>query len=231
MQLLPLSKYYDLIDGAEVLVSENLDGQECPKVLRLKDHSILKLFRLKRYLTSARLIPYAVRFQRHVERLQRADIPTVNIRAVFRIAGLGRTAVHYRPLEGRTLREYCGTHPLDHSQASRLGQFLENLHRRGIYFRSIHFGNMVLTADRRIGLIDVADMRFRRGALGLGLRIRNLRHLFRYEVDIDSLAPVRQVFMDAYCASAALPARQGARWRRHCEAYFQARRLRLEKIL
>lgn len=223
MQLLSLSNYYNLIDGAEVLVSECVNGQEWPKVLRLQDLSFLKLFRLKRYLTSARLIPYAVRFQRHVKRLQLADIPTVDIQAVFKIATIERTAVHYRPLEGQTLREYCDTHDLDRSHAVQLGQFFEFLHRRGIYFRSIHFGNIVLTPNHRIGLIDVADMRFRRGPLKMGLRIRNLRHLFRYDSDLDCLSPARCTFIDAYCAAAGLSPRQEERLRHCYENYFKGR--------
>jgi hypothetical protein len=189
----------------------------------LKDQSVLKLFRLKRYLTSARLVPYAIRFQRHVKRLQAVDIPTVDIHTVFKIAAINRTAVHYSPLEGQTLREHCENHPLDVQLAKALGQFFEFLHHRGIYFRSIHFGNVILTIHRHIGLIDVVDMRFRRGPLNMGLRTRNLRHLFRYDTDIDHLSPVRHVFIDAYCASARLRPSRESHLRRHFEHYFQER--------
>lgn len=223
MKLLPLAKYNDLIDGAEILSSEYVDGRISPKVLRLKDKSILKLFRLKRALSSALLVPYAVRFQRHVKKLQAFDIPTVDIRAVYKIADISRTAVHYIPLEGPTLREHCESLPLDARMAKKLGKFFHFLHLKGVYFRSIHFGNLVIADQQRIGLIDVADMRFRRAPLNLNLRTRNLRHLFRYNTDLDYLAPVRQCFIDAYCASARLHARNENYLRYHFECYFQKR--------
>ena len=223
MQLLSLSNYQDLIDGSEVLTSELVDGRETPKVLRLRDQSILKLFRLKRLFTSARLVPYTNRFQRHVEQLRALDIPTVDINAIYNIVAIKRTAVHYNPLEGLTLREHCERNALTAELAKRLGSFFHFLHAHGVYFRSIHFGNMVLTPQGRIGLIDVADMRFRNKPLTMSLRIRNLRHLFRYDADIDCLAPVRHLFMDAYCTSSRLPRRKGSRLQRQFDAYFPDR--------
>lgn len=221
MKSVPLPRYYDIIEGAEVLSSEYLNGQFSPKVLRLRDQSILKLFRLKRLLTSARLVPYPVRFRRHAHRLLAADVPTVEIQAVFKIADLQRTAVLYSPLEGQTLREHCEHHAIDRQLASQLGTFFQRLHRSGIYFRSIHFGNVVLTDRGRIGLIDIADMRFRRGPLTLGLRMRNLRHLFRYDSDLGCLSPVRHIFIDAYCASANLSSPKERRLRECYATYFK----------
>ena len=222
MRSIPLPEYEALVKDAEILSSEYVDSRFSPKVLRLKDQSIIKLFRLKRLLTSARLVPYPIRFRRHALKLRDADIPTVEILAVFKITALHRTAVHYRPLEGHTLREHCEHQPIKRQLAKQLGQFFQLLHQKGIYFRSIHFGNLVLTSDQRVGLIDVADMRFRRGTLNMGMRIRNLRHLFRYDSDRDYLSPVRHTFIDAYCTSANLPSRQEQQLRNHYESYFDA---------
>jgi len=229
MQSLSLSEYNNLVEGAETLTSEFVDGRIWPKVLRLEDQSILKLFRLKRFITSARLIPYVTRFQRHVKRLEAVNIPTVRINVVYNITAINRTAVHYWPLEGRTLREHCEIRPMDIHQAKRFGRFFLFLHQNGIYFRSIHFGNIVLTNDHRIGLIDVVDMRFRRRPLNMRLRIRNLHHLFRYDADIDCLAPVRQIFIDAYCKSSGLRPRNESRLRHHFESYFQDRTTHIER--
>lgn len=229
MQALSLSQYNDLIAGAEALTSECVDGQTWPKVLRLKDQSILKLFRPRRFITSARLIPHVTRFQRHVKRLEAVNIPTVRINVVYNIAAIKRTAVHYWPLEGKTLREHCEIGPLDIRRAKRLGQFFLFLHQNGIYFRSIHFGNIVLTDDHRIGLIDVVDMRFRRRPLNMRMRIRNLRHLFRYDADIDCLSPLRHIFIEAYCKSARLRHNHEIRFRRHFESYFRNDAARLDQ--
>jgi hypothetical protein len=221
MQQLSLSEYRNLIHQATPLACELVEGQISHKVLQLPDQSIVKLFRLKRVLTSAHLFPHTKRFQRNVRRIKLLGIPTVTITALYRIPAIKRTAVHYSILTGITLRDRCEEAEMDSQLAERLGIFFSFLHQNGIYFRSIHFGNMVLTSDDRIGLIDVVDMRFRRGPLRTGLRIRNLRHLFRYDTDIDYIAPVRRIFLDAYCKSSGLRPGDENRLRRHFEGYFQ----------
>ena len=64
-----------------------------------------------------------------------------------------------------------------------LGAFIAKLHDRGVYFRSLHLGNIVMTPEGTLGLIDIADMRFSRGQLTASQRKRNLRHLLRYPSD------------------------------------------------
>ena len=227
MQELSLREYRHLTCQATSLSVEIVDGQIRPKVLQLPDGSVMKLFRVKRLLSSARIIPPAKRFQRNVDRLLALGIPTVALQAVYQIPSVARTAVHYRYLAGVTLREYCEKEVLTSQLAQRLGAFFASLHQKGVYFRSIHFGNVVLTTpDQRIGLIDVLDMRFRRGPLSRRLRRRNLRHLFRYGIDIDSLAPVRDSFFDAYCTSSRL--RPGSENTLRCrfEDYFRPDRRR-----
>jgi tRNA A-37 threonylcarbamoyl transferase component Bud32 len=221
MQELSLSEYRRLTHQAEPLTSELVDGHVSHKVLQLPDQSILKLFRLKRLLTSARLFPYTKRFQRNVSRLESLGIPTVAITAVYRIPVIKRTAVHYRFLPGMTLRDHCEKNGMNSHIAEKFGNFFSFLHQNGVYFRSIHFGNMVLTVDHRIGLIDVVDMRFRRMPLNMRMRIRNLRHLFRYGTDIDCLAPLRHIFIDAYCKSTRFRRNQERHFRRHFEDYFR----------
>lgn len=229
MPELSLSEYRNLIHQATPLTYELVEGQLSHKVLQLPDQSIVKLFRLKRLLTSARLFPYTKRFQRNVWRIDSLSIPTVTITALYRIPAIKRTAVHYRMLTGITLRDHCERNEMDTTLAERFGIFFSFLHQKGIYFRSIHFGNMVLTPDDRIGLIDVVDMRFRRNPLTMTLRIRNLRHLFRYDADIDCLSPMRHIFIDAYCKSSGLRPRNENRLRHHFESYFQDRTTRLER--
>jgi RIO-like serine/threonine protein kinase len=58
--------------------------------------------------------------------------------------------------------------------------FIRSLHERGIYFRSLHLGNVLLLPDGDFGLIDFLDIRFRRPPLGKRLVRRNLAHLQGY---------------------------------------------------
>ena len=58
-----------------------------------------------------------------------------------------------------------------------LGRDEIDLHEKGIYFRSMHLANVILTPDGTLGLIDISDMKtFHRP-------LRNFKHVLRYEQD------------------------------------------------
>ena len=64
-----------------------------------------------------------------------------------------------------------------------LASFITTLHDLGVYFRSLHLGNIVKTPDGALGLIDISDMRCLGKPLSKGMRRRNYQHLLRYEDD------------------------------------------------
>jgi len=156
-----------------------------PKVLRLVDDSFLKLFRPRRWYTSGSFNAYSERFAVNSERLRRMGFPTPQILDLYRLDD-GSSAVHYTPLPGNTLRQVLqGITAPDVRQAlvERFGKFMAQLHERGVYFRSLHLGNVLVLEDGEFGLIDVADLRIYPSSLSLSLRQRNLRHMQRYTVD------------------------------------------------
>ncbi len=65
----------------------------------------------------------------------------------------------------------------------QFGELLAKLHASGIYFRSVHLGNVLVQPDGQLGLIDLADMRISHFALSLHKRQRNLKHMRRYADD------------------------------------------------
>lgn len=170
-----------LTANAQVIEEDGLG----PKVLRLVDGSFLKLFRRRRWYTSGSFDPYSERFAVNSERLRRMGIPTPPILDLYRLKD-GSSAVHYTPLPGNTLRQVLQaiTAP-DVRQAlvERFGKFMAQLHEQGVYFRSLHLGNVLVLEDGEFGLIDVADLRIYPSSLSLSLRQRNLRHMQRYTVD------------------------------------------------
>ncbi|NMG33893.1 toluene tolerance protein [Azoarcus sp. TTM-91] len=172
--------YLKLREGALVIEADRYGD----KVLLLPDGSYIKLFRRKRLLSSAAFYPYVRRFADNVQALHARGIPCPDIIALYRIPHIERDAVHYRPLVGETLRRLLKQTPPPEAEACRLreqiGSFVARLHRLGVYFRSLHLGNIVLTPSGELGLIDVADMTTRQRALGYLLRKRNLKHLLRY---------------------------------------------------
>jgi hypothetical protein len=154
------------------------------KVLRLADGDYLKLFRRKRWLSSTAWYPYAQRFADNADALRQLDVPSPEAIAVYRIPAIERDAVQYHPLAGDTLRTLAAMNESPSvALATLLGTFIARLHAEGIYFRSVHLGNILLCPDGRLGLIDLADMKLHRRALHRHERIRNFRHLLRDERD------------------------------------------------
>jgi O-antigen ligase len=179
------SAFHEMTTQAHVIEADGAG----PKVLQLTDGSFLKLFRNRPWYTAGSFNPYSERFAINSDQLRSIGITTPPILNVYRLEG-GSSAVHYQPLPGRTLRQVLQSMPgVSERQAlvERFGQFLGTLHERGVYFRSLHLGNVLLTDDNEFALIDVADMRIFPSPLSLSLRQRNLRHMQRYAEDQDWL--------------------------------------------
>ena len=173
-------------EGAEVLEAD----PHGDKVLRLADGTILKLFRRKRLISSAALYPYAQRFANNAAALEKLGIPVPKIIAVMRIPELSRDVVLYAPLAGSTLRELVRA-GLSTDRRQRLKeaftQLVIYLHDKGVYFRSLHIGNIVCTPDGRLGLIDFSDLRIHPWPLGKYLRARNMRRMQGIADELDWL--------------------------------------------
>jgi len=193
MKTLTNEEYLEMRAGADVTAADEFGD----KVLLLRDGTYLKLFRVKRLFTSARFFPYWRRFEKNAQALQELGVPTLKVIESIRLPALDRTAVHYEPLPGCTLREVPD---FDAALVVRLGAFIKGLHDKGVYLRSMHLGNVVLTPEGELGLIDIADMRVFRRPLRKGLRLRNLHHLWRYEEDRRAISPHHKEFVSSFDA-------------------------------
>jgi len=165
-----------LTDGAAVLEADS----HGPKVYRLADGNFLKLFRRKRLISSAAFRPYSMRFCLNAERLADRGVPTLEPLSVFKLADSSLTAVLYRPLAGKTLKDlYLDAPGRFDEYLPQLAQFIRGLHQNGIYFRSLHLGNIVLTPQGTLGLIDIADLSVQARPLPKAKARRNLAHFLR----------------------------------------------------
>jgi tRNA A-37 threonylcarbamoyl transferase component Bud32 len=173
------SAYLALRENATVLEADGSGD----KVLLLEDGTILKLFRRKRLLSSALLFPYAQRFAHNIDALKKRGVPCPEVIATYRIASISRDAVRYTPLPGLTIRQVLKQTGENAPLRAELGTFIANLHDRGVYFRSLHLGNVILTPESKLGLIDISDMKCQRRALNESKRLRNFQHLLRYKED------------------------------------------------
>lgn len=187
MQLLSREKYDRWRAGAQVL-EQDAYGE---KVLRLADGTFLKLFRRKSWLSKTAFYPPAKRFADNADALQKLGIPCPKVIQLYRLSEPYRSVVHYHPLEGVTLRQLLSNDErIDQLKLfARLAEFITHLHDSGVYFRSLHMGNIVLTPDDRFGLIDISDMRCLGRPLSRQMRKRNYRHLLRYEIDWQKVSP------------------------------------------
>ena len=201
MKLLNHNDYIRLIRDSKILSADGYGD----KVIQLRNGQILKLFRSKRLISSAILFPYANRFKLNAEKLIRTGFPSVTDVRVFTIPSLKRTAILYKPLEGTTLREHLKQTGITKNLSVSLAAFISRVHANGIYFRSIHFGNIIVITQNNFGLIDVADMRILKKPLGVKRRLRNFNHFARYPEDVQRLKPQLNEFLENYIAKSHLP--------------------------
>lgn len=178
-----------------------------PKVAVLSDGQFLKYFYRKRFFNRELLAPAAVKFARNAYQLEQLEIPTLKVKSLHRIIGEGHTVAIYSPLPGRTLRDIVNSNEADANLMYRLGVFLARVQRRGIYFRSIHPGNIIVNG-MEFGLIDILDMRFHSWSLSRWARRRNWRHFFRYPQEWKNHGDLIEALIKGYRHSADLPLRE-----------------------
>lgn len=182
------------------------------KVILLSDNNILKIFRRRATISGGLIYSNARRFCRNAERLQQFNIPTVNIIKLYHFENSTDTAVLYQPLEGETVRNLISKQLIIKADCKKLGEFIASLHLIGIYFRSLHFGNIVKTDTGDFGLIDLSDMSIYWWKLQLHTRIRNLMRIKRYEADVVALGSKEwSYFIQSYLESAQLSKNQAVK--------------------
>jgi serine/threonine protein kinase len=155
-----------------------------PKVVVLDNKSFLKIFYTRRHPLLARIFPFAKKFARNVELLNQINIPTLEVSEAFWLSKHnGLTGCIYRPLPGKTLEQiYYESPDALRAHIPKLAEFIKGLHEKGIYFRSLHLGNIVLTPNGHLGLIDVLDLKKHKKNLSKRLAKRNFNHIQAYLV-------------------------------------------------
>lgn len=194
MQTINKDEYEVLIANATVI---ERDGHGL-KVLETNDGKMIKIFRRKRLFSSATFKPYAVRFVNNAKKLHQLGIPTINIEKLLSCPEIKRQIVIYKKLPGELLRDAFSNHKNPENLFTLFGEFVARLHHNGVYFRSIHFNNVLLLGDGTLGLIDISDMQIKRKNLSLKLCLRNFPHMLRYQQDKDLLAAYFDTFKNAY---------------------------------
>ena len=193
MKKLTEAQYEELMTNARVIERDTFG----PKVLRLADDSYLKIFRRRNNVSWSLIYPYSKKFAVNAQTLKAMGIPTVEILDIMSLPVPRKTAVKYKPLAGDTIRDLFRKGRLTDDLLQQLGQFIYQLHQLGVYFRSLHFGNIVQEPNGQFGLIDIADMKFLNRPLRESEAIRNFKHMERY-VSADFNSPEQFEKLKAY---------------------------------
>lgn len=147
-----------------------------PKVLEA-DNTIIKLFyRKRKLLSSDRIKPQAMRFYDNIQSLRAYGYDVPKLIKIQYCAELAVYLIHYHKIEGQDVRSLakCGNISIIHDVI----KLLADLHKNGVFFRSIHLENLLYTSDGKIALIDISDLKIKSKSLTPYLRYRNLKHLF-----------------------------------------------------
>lgn len=200
-KLLTEDAFAALCEGATVL-EQDVRGV---KVWQLTNGKILKVFRLRGIFTSNRIYSNARSFCRNANRLNRLGIATIGANDLFHLSKSSNTVVIYEPLKGKTLKHLLHEDGFYEKDCVNLGVFIANLHRLGIHFKSLHFGNIVRTNSGELGLIDISDMRIFPWQLMTSTRVRGFRRLLNYHEDMKMIGEKKwEVILNSYIKNSDL---------------------------
>lgn len=206
-----------LISNSNVL---ERDGKGI-KVVETVNQDIVKLFRLKRIYSSAFFSPYALRFLKNARKLQTKGIETVAVKKIEYCLSEQRHILTYKKITGQSIKELLTKDGKDTELIKKLISFIASLHEKGVYFRSLHAGNIIVSHNGEMALIDIADLKVYPWSLTTNQRIRNWRHFLKYTFEkrvVNSFG--LELFFDAYVNDTHLSQRQKGRLKAALMDYF-----------
>ncbi|AHL77056.1 toluene tolerance protein [Stutzerimonas stutzeri] len=178
MRIVTARELQDWLEHGTVLEKDSRG----PKVALLQDGLIFKIFHTRRHHWLARINPPAKRFARNAETLAKLGIPAPEVvETLWLDRDKGLSACTYQPLPGTSLETLLRENPTEiDNLIPEFAEFIFRLHQQGIYFRSLHLGNVLLLPEGGFGLIDFLDLVKKRRRLSGWEAKRNLDHLRRY---------------------------------------------------
>tara|TARA_R110002072_G_scaffold173230_2_gene327842 strand:- start:10569 stop:12176 length:1608 start_codon:yes stop_codon:yes gene_type:complete len=179
------NKFQKIIEKSQV-IKKNKHG---PKLLLNQEHYI-KIFYKKSGMSSTKFKSYADKFIINSIKLQKLNISTIKPEKVFYIKNHNHPRdphfITYKSIPGQDLRNIITNNNSiniedNHDLILRFIEELVTLHQKGVFFRSLHLGNILLEANsKNLALIDIADVRFKKlnKPLGFNKSLRNIKHIF-----------------------------------------------------
>jgi tRNA A-37 threonylcarbamoyl transferase component Bud32 len=224
-QAISLGEFEALCANAEIL-----RGKKRPRVIRHDTNLISKIWYKKKKLSSDWIYPYYLRFYRNSKKLLSHGIVAPKVRAVIKVKKTYIRMVTYEEIHGLTVRDILQHNKGDLS-IPKLAQFIGRLHDKGIFFTSLHMGNIIKLESGDFGLIDVSNTHFYYFPLGLRTRARNLCNLASYTEDIDLIQrDMNTNIIEEYLKHMDRPSKFKSRFSELVKEKLSARHLKKESL-
>ena len=147
-----------------------------------KKNEIIKIFNVRGYISSGFFNTYASRIIKNSIRLKKYEIPSIEITNELAFQYNKRlSGVSYKYIPGKTYRDLGNK--ITKEMITDLAKYISIIHKKGIYFRAMHLGNILLH-NKKLFLIDIAKIHFYPWSLFIFTRARAFRRMIKYQDDI-----------------------------------------------
>ena len=147
-----------------------------------KKNEIIKIFNVRGYISSGFFNTYASRIIKNSIRLTEHEIPSIEITNELAFQYNNRlSGVSYKYIPGKTYRDLGNK--ITKEMITDLAKYISIIHKKGIYFRAMHLGNILLH-NKKLFLIDIAKIHFYPWSLFIFTRARAFRRMIKYQDDI-----------------------------------------------
>tara|TARA_R110002073_G_scaffold205_7_gene2653 strand:- start:5576 stop:6247 length:672 start_codon:yes stop_codon:yes gene_type:complete len=175
-----------------------------PKMVATRSGEYIKFFYDQPGLHWSSFYPKAKRFTDNAHALLKFGFVAPRITRLAHCPEEMAWFIVYKRLPGDDVRELA-----DSSNLKQMANFLAHLHQKGIYFRGIHLGNVLVT-ENTYSLIDFAGMTLWPMPLTTWQRLRNIGRFVSFPEDIELFKEYGvERFCAEYCDAAELKG-----WRR-----------------
>jgi len=183
---------------------------ERPEMMLTSKQEVIKFFYQRKFISTSLLSPQAERFNANSIKLKRIGITAPEVSELIFCPDMSVHVAVYRYLKGTDLRTMCSQN--NYQGMDKLPSYMASLHEKGIFFRAIHLGNILLLNGNELALVDIVDMTVSSSQLSTPRRARNIAHLFKSRKDKKLLEHYGlRRFLDTYHMSAKLTGRN-IRW-------------------
>ena len=147
-----------------------------------KKNEIIKIFNVRGYISSGFFNTYASRIIKNSIKLKEHEISSIEITNELAFQYNNRlSGVSYKYIPGKTYRDLGNN--ITKEMITDLAKYISIIHKKGIYFRAMHLGNILLH-NKKLFLIDIAKIHFYPWPLFIFTRARAFRRMIKYQDDI-----------------------------------------------